>query len=43
MELIQRVLNKQELFQIKKFLKVFEIQILDITSEITHIAMKKVE
>ena len=43
MELIQGVLNKQELFQIKKFLKVFEIQILDITSKITHIAMEKVE
>ena len=43
MELIQGVLNKQELFQIKKFLKVFEIQILDITSEITHIAMEYVE
>ncbi len=43
MELIQGVLNKQELLHIKKFLKVFEVQILDITPEITHKAMEFVE
>lgn len=43
MELMQGVLNKQELLQIKKFLKAFEVQILDITPEITHRAMEYVE
>lgn len=43
MELIQGVLDKQELLQIKKFLKIFEVKVLDITPEITHRAMKYVE
>lgn len=43
MELIQGVLNKQELLQIKKFLKIFDMKILDITPEITHRAMEYVE
>lgn len=43
MELIQGVLNKQELLQIKKFLKVFDMKILDITPKITHRAMAYVE
>lgn len=43
MELIQGVLNKQELFQIKKFLKIFRMRILAITPEITNRAMEYVE
>ena len=43
MELMQGVLNKQELLQIKKFLKAFDVLIYDITPEITHRAMDYVE
>lgn len=43
MELLQGVLNKQELQKILKFLNVFDVQILDITPEITRRAMKYVE
>lgn len=43
MELIQGVLNKQELLKIKKFLNALEVQILDITPEITRRAMNYVE
>lgn len=43
MELLQGVLNKQELQRILKFLNIFDVQILDITPEITHRAMKYVE
>lgn len=43
MELILGVLDKHELLQIKKFLKIFEVHVLDITPEITHHAMKYVE
>ena len=43
MELLQGVLNKQELFQIKKFLKVFDVRVIDITPGITHRAMEYVE
>ena len=43
MELMQGVLNKQELLQIKKFLKAFDVLIYDITPEITQRAMEYVE
>lgn len=43
MELLQGALNKQELIQIKKFLQVFEMRILDITPSVTHRAMDYVE
>ncbi|MBO4321148.1 MAG: type II toxin-antitoxin system VapC family toxin [Treponema sp.] len=43
MELLQGALNKQELSQIKKFLKAFGIQTLYITPEITKRAMDYVE
>lgn len=43
MELLQGVFDKQELKKIIKFLKAFDIKILDITPEITHRAMQYVE
>lgn len=43
MELIQGILNKKELQQIKKFLKIFNVHILDINPEITNRAMEYVE
>ena len=43
MEFMPGALNKMELFQIKKFLNVFNVKILDITPEITHLAMLYVE
>ena len=43
MELIQGILNKKELQQIKKFLEIFNVHILDINPEITNRAMEYVE